>query len=90
MMIPASKFMKEVKDESNWANDILGLCRTYNLQKMSVKDWKSFVKNAVLREVSLQLQVECALNKKTCHIMYQSFKTRKYLFRYLLIWQGKN
>ena len=33
----------------------------------------------MLREAILQLQVERASNKKTCHITYQSFETSNYL-----------
>ena len=66
--------MFEFKDERNWVNDILGLRIIYslsfndNIRKMSSKYWKKFVKNTVLREAFLQLQIECASDKTTCHI----------------------
>ena len=81
--------MLKFKDEPNWANDILGLRRTCNLplnddniRKMSAKDWKSFVKNAVLGEAFLQLHAVCAPNRKTYHITYHTFKIINYLLEF--------
>ena len=70
--------MLKFESETNWANNVLGLQRDYNLpvnddniKKMSVSHWKYFVKSAVFKEALLQLQVELSSNRKTNHITYQ-------------------
>ena len=57
--------MLKFENETNWANNVLGLRRDYNLplndddiKKMSVSHWKNFVKSAIFKEALLQLQVE--------------------------------
>ena len=77
--------MLKFENETNWANNVLGLRRDYNLplnddniKKVSVSHWKYFVKSAVFKEALLQLQVELSSNRKTNHISYQHsfFKTK--------------
>ena len=70
--------MLKFENETNWANNVLGLRRDYNLpvnddniKKMSVSHWKYFVKSAIFKEALLQLQVELSSNRKTNHITYQ-------------------
>ena len=75
--------MLKFENETNWANNVLGLRRAYNLplndeneikkknvniKKMSVSHWKYFVKSAKFKEALLQLQVELSSNRKTNHI----------------------
>ena len=78
------------ENETNWANNVLGLWRDYNLplnddniKKMSVSHWKYFVKSAVFEEALLQLQIELSSNRKTNHITYQhsSLKPNDYLLQ---------
>ena len=70
--------MLKLENETNWANNVLGLQRDYNLslnddniKKMSVSHWKYFVKSAIFREALLQHQVELSSNRKTNHISHQ-------------------
>ena len=67
--------MLKFENETNWANNVFGLRRDYNLplnddniRKMSVSHWKYFVKSAIFKEALLQLQVELSSNRKTNHI----------------------
>ena len=70
--------MLKFKDETNWGNEVPGLTKKkYNLplkdenmKNMSVRDWKSFVRNSVYREAFHQLQVEPSMNRKTNHLLY--------------------
>ena len=84
--------MLKFENETNWANNVLGLRRDYNLplndddiKKMSVSHWKYFVKSAIFKEALLQLQVELSSNRKTNHITYQhsSLKPNDYLLQLL-------
>ena len=66
------------ENETNWANNVLGLRRDYNLplnddniKKMSVSHWKYFMKSALFKEALLQLHVVHSSNRKTNHISYQ-------------------
>ena len=70
--------MLKFENETNWANNVLGLRRDYNLplnddniKKMPVSHWKDFVKSAIFKEALLQLRVELSSNSKTNHITYQ-------------------
>ena len=70
--------MLKFENETNWANNVLGLRRDYNLslnddniKKMSVSHWKYFVKSAIFKEALLRLQIELSSNAKTNHISYQ-------------------
>ena len=70
--------MLKFENETNWANNVLGLWRDYNLplnyddiKKMSVSHWNYFVKSAIFKEALLQVQVELSSNRKTNHITYQ-------------------
>ena len=82
--------MLKFENETNWANNVLGLRRDYNLplnddniKKMYVSQWKYFVKSATFKEALLQLQVELSSNRKTNHITYQhaSLKPNDYLLQ---------
>ena len=75
--------MLKFENETNQANNVLGLRRDYNLpvnddniKKMSVSHWKYFVKCAIFKEALLQLQVELSSNRKTNHITYQHFSIK--------------
>ena len=83
--------MLKFENETNWANNVLGLRRDYylplnddNIKKMSVSHWKYFVKSAIFKEALLQLQVELSSNRKTNHITYQhsSLKPNDYLLQF--------
>ena len=70
--------MLKFEIETNWANNLLGVRRDYNLplnddnvKKMSISHWKYFVKSAIFKEALLQLQVELSSNRNTNHISYQ-------------------
>ena len=68
--------MLKFENETNWANDVLGLQRYYNLPlnddnvKKSVSHWKYFAKSAIFKEALLQLQVELSSNRKINHIPF--------------------
>ena len=75
--------MLKFGNETNLANNVLGLQKDYNpplnddnIKKMSVSHWKYFVKSAML-------QVELSSNRKTNHITYQhsSLKPNDYLLQ---------
>ena len=77
--------MLKFENETNWANNVLGLRRDYNLplnddndiKKMSVNYWKYFVKSAIFKEALLQLQVELFKQKDQPHyISIFLFKTK--------------
>ena len=76
--------MLKFENETNWANNVLGLRRDYNLplndddiKKMSVSHWKYFVKCAIFKEALLQLQVELSSNRDQPHyISTFLFKTK--------------
>ena len=83
--------MLKFENKTNWANNVLGLRRDYNLplnddniKKMSVSQWKYFVKSAIFKEALLQLQIELPSNGKTNHITYQhsSLKPNDYLLQF--------
>ena len=70
--------MLKFENKTNWANNILGLRRDYNLpfnddniEKMSVSHWKYFLRSAIFKEALLQLQVELSSNRKANHISCQ-------------------
>ena len=51
--------MLKFENETNWANNVLGLRRDYNLplnddniKKMPVSQWKCFVKSAILNPIT--------------------------------------
>ena len=78
--------MLKCKEELNWANDVIGLRKKYNLplsdeniKSMQMNDWKSFVKSVIYNEAFMELQIECSDNKKTSHILYEHFQTCDYL-----------
>ena len=78
--------MLKYKEEINWANDVIGLQKKYNLplndeniKNMEMNDWKSFVKSVNCKEAFMQLQIECSYDKKTSHISYEHFQTCDYL-----------
>ena len=82
--------MLKFENETNWANNVLGLRRDHNLplnddniKKMSVSHLKYFVKSAIFREDLLQQQVELSSNRKTNHISYQDslLKPNDYLIK---------
>ena len=67
--------MLKFSEEANWANDVIGLRKKYNLplrddnvKNVGVKDWKWIV-------------AECNSNKKTSHITYKRFGTNDYLLK---------
>ena len=66
--------MLKFENETNYANNVHGLRRDYNLpvnddniKKMSVSHWKYFVKCALFKEALLQLQVELSSNRNQPH-----------------------
>ena len=74
--------MLKFDSEDNWANNLLGQRKLYNLplndenvMKMNMEDWKF-----LNREAFLQLEALCLTNKKTCHLSYDRLKARDYLF----------
>ena len=78
--------MLKYKEEINWANDVIGLRKKYNLplsdeniKNMQMNDWKSFIKSVIYKEAFMELQIECSYNKKTGHISYEHFQTCDYL-----------
>ena len=75
--------MLKYKEEINWADDVIGLRKKYNLplsdENMQMNDWKSFVKSVIYEEAFMELQIECSYNKKTSHISYEHFQTCDYV-----------
>ena len=72
--------------EENWENYIFQLRHTYNLplndeniKKMTLSQWKSVVKSAIRQDAFMQLTIQCANNKKTSHLKYESFVRASYL-----------
>ena len=72
--------------EQNWANHISQLRRTYNfplsdenIKRMTLSQWKSVVKSAIRQDAFMQLTIQCANNKKTSHLKYESFVRSSYL-----------
>ena len=72
--------------EENWANYISQLRLTYNLplndehiKRMTSSQWKSVVKSAIRQEAFMQLTIQCANNRKTSHLKYESFVRASYL-----------
>ena len=83
----AYKEMLKFDSEDNWANNLLGLRKLYNLplndenvNKMKTEDWKLLVKNTLKRDAFLQLEAQCLANRKTCHLSYDRLKAQDYLF----------
>ena len=83
----AYKEMLKFDLEDNWANNLLGLRKLYNLplndenvKKMKMEDWKLLVKNTLKRDAFLQLEAQCLANRKTCHLSYDRLKAQDYLF----------
>ena len=71
----------------NWANNLLGLRKLYNLplndenvKKMKTEDWKLLVKNTLKRDAFLQLEAQCLTNRKACHLSHDRLKAQEYLF----------
>ena len=78
--------MLKYKEEINWANDVIGRQKKYNIplndeniKNMQMNDWKSFVKSVIYKEAFMELQIEFSYNKKTSHISYEHFQTCDYL-----------
>ena len=79
--------MKKFGSEKNWANNMFGLRKAYNLplndanvQNMSHKDWKHLVKSTLVRHAFLELKKKSAINKKTNHLEIVFLKPASYLF----------
>ena len=71
--------MKKFGSEKNWANNMFGLRKAYNLplknvQNMSHKDWKHLAKSTLVRHAFLELKKESATNKKTNHLEFVLLK----------------
>ena len=67
----AYKEMLTFDSEDNWANNLLGLRKLYNLplndenvMKMKTEDWKLLVKNTLKRDAFLQLEAQCLAIKQ--------------------------
>ena len=63
--------MAQFSEEVNWADDVIGLGKKYNLplhddnvKNMGVKDWKWIVKSTTYREAFWELKAECYSNKR--------------------------
>ena len=56
--------------EENWANYIFQLRQS---------QWKSVVKSAIRQNAFMQLTIQCANNRKTSHLKYESFVRASYL-----------
>ena len=74
--------MKKFGSERNWANNMFGLRKAYNLplndinvQSIGLEDWRHLVRHAFL-----ELKKESAINKKTNHFEFVFLKTAAYLF----------
>ena len=72
--------------EDDWANYIFQLRHTYNLplndeniKKMTLRQWKSVVKSAIRQDAFMQLTIQCANNRKTSHLKYESLARASYL-----------
>ena len=70
--------MLKFSEEVNWANDVIGVGKKYNLplhdenvKNMGVKDWRWIVKSTIYRDGFWELKAECYSNKKTSHISYK-------------------
>ena len=79
--------MLKFYSEDNWANNLLGARKLYNLllndenvMKMKTEDWNLFIKNTLNRDALLQLEAQCLANRKTCYLSYDRLKVRDYLF----------
>ena len=79
--------MKKFGSEKNWANNMFGLQKAYNLplndtnvQNMSHQDWKHLVKSTLVRHAFVTLKKESAINKKTNHLEFVLLKPTAYLF----------
>ena len=82
----AYREMLKFDSEDNWANNLLGLRKLYNLplndenvKKMKTEDWKLLVKNTLKRDAFLQLEAQCLANRKTCHLSCDRLKAQDYL-----------
>ena len=81
--------MLKFSEEVNWANDVLGLRKQYdlplndgNVKKIyGVKDWKWIVKSTIYREAFWELKAECYSSKKTSQITYKHLGTSDYLLK---------
>ena len=72
--------------EESWANYIFQFRHTYNLprndeniKKMTLSQWKSVIKSAIRQDAFMQLTIQCANNRKTAHLKYESFVRARYL-----------
>ena len=79
--------MKKFGFEKNWANNMFGLRKAYNIplndtnvQDMSHKDCKHLVKSTLVRHAFLELKKESAINKKTNHLEFVLLKPASCLF----------
>ena len=73
---------KKFGSEKNWANNMFGLRKAYNLplndanvQNMSHKDWNLRVKSTLVRHAFLKLKKESAIDKKTNHLEFVLLKS---------------
>ena len=71
--------------EKNWVNYIQDLRYTYNLPlsddnviRITLEQWKVFVKTVIWDEAFMQLMAQCKGNKKTMHLNYHSIKRAEY------------
>ena len=78
--------MLKYSSENNWANNILGLSRKYNLplqdeniSNMSKPVWKSIIKRQIQYYVFNCLLESCHSNRKTALLRYNNFITVYYL-----------
>ena len=65
--------------EENRANYIFQLRLAYNLplndeniKRMTLSQWTSVVKSAIRQEAFIHLTIQCANNRKTSHLKYES------------------
>ena len=72
--------------EENWANYSFQLRHTYNpplndenIKRMTLREWKSVVKSAIRQDAFIQLTIQCANNRKTSHLKYESLVRASYL-----------
>ena len=85
----AYKEILKFDSEDNWANNLLGLRKLYNLplndenvKKMKTEDWKLLVGNTLKRDAFLQLEAQCLANRKTFHLSSDRLKAQDYLFSF--------
>ena len=72
--------------ETNWANDLMGLCIWYGLstddwyvETTGINEWKHTVKYAVRNYPFQLLKSQCKENKKTKNLCFEKYFLSKYL-----------